>query len=545
MAKKHTHMKFGLFLLSCSIVWLVSGCKPRETEVPQTAVSTESRTNQEIRVKGSESSDLKKEDNSAQLFEFASQFRRPMNEFSEATIRDETKRLRIAYLETTTVPQIVESTVVRSKQTHQLREFEQTLTPNIPVTPEALEQWQGPIVRVNEPLHILPRGTAIDPFAYFTFVQGSDPNPQINYTLIDPNQTGYQTMQISAIDSKGNVSVATVTFLFNHSPIIQKEKKSQHIAIGSSIDLLAGVSAYDEEDGELTAEIQVETTLQTEKEGSYEVIYSVTDQFGASTSLTTNVTITNEAPMIVGPNQLVFPVNQSFSLLDYFSASDQEDGAINLTSENILASDFDPQVPGNYSIRIGNVVDRYGKRAIERTVHIQLTNEAPTVTNTHMTLPVFSEWNKESYLATLILGDREDSVDQLQVMIDVPFWQKIDTSRLGIYRFPLQVQDTHGKITRTFGSVHVVNEPPVFSGIEDKRFLVGEEKPDLLAGISVTDREEKLSIADVEVIEEITWDTPGSYPVYLSIKDSFTETRMSFHVSVVEKNPEMPEILSE
>lgn len=65
MAKKHTHMKFGLFLLSCSIVWLVSGCKPRETEVPQTAVSTESRTNQEIRVKGSESSDLKKEDNSA------------------------------------------------------------------------------------------------------------------------------------------------------------------------------------------------------------------------------------------------------------------------------------------------------------------------------------------------------------------------------------------------------------------------------------------------------------------------------------------------
>ena len=92
--------------------------------------------------------------------------------------------------------------------------------------------------------------------------------------------------------------------------------------------------------------------------------------------------------MIVGPNQLVFPVNQSFSLLDYFSASDQEDGAINLTSENILASDFDPQVPGNYSIRIGNVVDRYGKRAIECTVHIQLTNEAPTVTNTHMTLPV-------------------------------------------------------------------------------------------------------------------------------------------------------------
>ncbi|WP_242542430.1 hypothetical protein [Enterococcus sp. DIV1298c] len=61
----------------------------------------------------------------------------------------------------------------------------------------------------------------------------------------------------------------------------------------------------------------------------------------------------------------------------------------------------------------------------------------------------------------------------------------------------------------------------------------------------MTDREEYLSIADVEVIEEIAWDTPGSYPVYLSIKDSFTKTRVSFHVIVLEKNLEMPEITSE
>ena len=225
MAKKHTHMKFGLFLLSCSIVWLVSGCKPRETEVPQTAVSTESRTNQEIRVKGSESKRSKKEDNSAQLFEFASQFRRPMNELSEATIRDETKRLRIAYLETTTVPQIVESTVVRSKQTHQLREFEQTLTPNIPVTPEALEQWQGPIVRVNEPLHILPRGTAIDPFAYFTFVQGAIPIRRSIIRSSIRTKRVIKPCRFQQLIQKGNVSVATVTFLLITRQSFKRKRK--------------------------------------------------------------------------------------------------------------------------------------------------------------------------------------------------------------------------------------------------------------------------------------------------------------------------------
>lgn len=539
-------MRFGLFIFSCSVVLFVSGCKTQQTEVPPTAGLASSKMKQAIRVETPEESHFKKENNASHLFEFASQFRKTLDLPTEAMIKDETNQLRIAYLEATTVSQNRENTESRSNLTNRFEENEQKDTlSDISAIPESDNHWQGPYVHANDPLQILPRGTVIDPFAYFTIVQGSDPVPVIHYTPVNPNESGYQVMQITAIDSKGKVSVATVTFLFNLSPVIQQARQSHHIMIGSSIDLLAGISAHDEEDGELTSEVQVKTTLQTEKEGSYEVIYSVTDQYGASANLISNITITNEAPIIAGPNQLVLPVSQSFSLFDYFSANDQEDGAINLTSENILASDLVPYVPGNYFVRIGNVVDRYGKRAAERTIRVHLTNEAPMITNTHMTLPVFSELNKDSYLAKLVLADREDPVEQLHVAIDLPFWEKIDTSRLNIYRFPLQVQDTHGEITKTFGSIQVVNEPPVFSGIEDKRIIVGEEKPDLLAGISVSDREERIGIEDVEIIEEIAWDTPGTYPVYLTVKDTFTETTVAFHVIVVEKNPETPEILSE
>ncbi|GEL81627.1 immunoglobulin-like domain-containing protein [Enterococcus mundtii] len=546
MTKRKKYMRFGLFIFSCSVVLLVTGCKSQQTEVSPTVGPASNKTKQAIKVKTPEESHLKKEENSSQLFEFASQFRKPLALPAEATIKDETNQLRIAYLEATTVPQSLENSVSRSNLTHRLAEDEQKVTlSEVVAIPESDNHWQSPYVHVNDPLQILPRGTAIDPFTYFTVVQGSDPVPVIHYTPVNPNESGYQVMQITATDSKGKVSVATVTFLFNHSPTIQQVRQSHHATIGSSIDLLAGISAHDEEDGELTAEVQVQTTLQTEKEGSYEVIYSVSDQFGASANLISNITITNEAPIISGPNQLILPVDQSFSLFDYFSVNDQEDGAINLTSENILASNLVPYVPGNYFVRIGNVIDRYGKRAAERTIYVHLTNEAPTVTNTHMTLPVFSELNKESYLAKLFLADREDPVDQLQVAIDLPFWEKIDTSRLNTYRFPLQVQDTHGKITKTFGSIQVINEPPVFSGIEDKRIIVGEEKPDLLAGISVSDREESIGIEDVEIIEEIAWDTPGSYPVYLTVKDTFTETTVSFHVIIQDNNPEMPEKLGE
>ncbi|AZP93597.1 Bacillolysin [Enterococcus mundtii 1A] len=538
-------MRFGLFIFSCSVVLFVSGCKTQQTEVPPTAGPASSRMKQ-VRVETTEESHLKKEENASQLFKFASQFRKPLALPAEATIKDETNQLRIAYLEATTVPQSLENPVSRSNLTHRHAEDEQkVILSEVVAIPKSDDHWQSPYVHANAPLQILPRGTVIDPFAYFTVVQGSDPVPVIHYTPVNPNESGYQVMQITAIDSKGKVSVATVTFLFNHSPIIQQVRQSPHITIGSSIDLLAGISAHDEEDGELTSEVQVQTTLQTEQEGSYEVIYSVTDQFGANTKLISNITITNEAPIISGPNQLVLPVDQSFSLFDYFSANDQEDGAINLTSDNILASDLVPYVPGNYFVRIGNVVDRYGKRAAERTIRVHLTNEAPTITNTHMTLPVFSELNKESYLAKLVLADREDPVEQLHVAIDLPFWEKIDTSRLNTYRFPLQVQDTHGELTKTFGSIQIINEPPVFSGIEDKKIIVGEEKPDLLAGISVSDREESIGIEDVEIVEEIAWDISGTYPVYLTVKDTFTETTVSFHVIIQENNPEISEKLSE
>ncbi|MEC3941776.1 immunoglobulin-like domain-containing protein [Enterococcus mundtii] len=545
MTKRKKYMRFGLFIFSCSVVLFVSGCKTQQTEVPPTAGPASSRMKQ-VRVETTEESHLKKEENASQLFKFASQFRKPLALPAEATIKDETNQLRIAYLEATTVPQSLENPVSRSNLTHRHAEDEQkVMLSEVVAIPKSDDHWQSPYVHANAPLQILPRGTVIDPFAYFTVVQGSDPVPVIHYTPVNPNESGYQVMQITAIDSKGKVSVATVTFLFNHSPIIQQVRQSPHITIGSSIDLLAGISAHDEEDGELTSEVQVQTTLQTEQEGSYEVIYSVTDQFGANTKLISNITITNEAPIISGPNQLVLPVDQSFSLFDYFSANDQEDGAINLTSDNILASDLVPYVPGNYFVRIGNVVDRYGKRAAERTIRVHLTNEAPTITNTHMTLPVFSELNKESYLAKLVLADREDPVEQLHVAIDLPFWEKIDTSRLNTYRFPLQVQDTHGELTKTFGSIQIINEPPVFSGIEDKKIIVGEEKPDLLAGISVSDREESIGIEDVEIVEEIAWDISGTYPVYLTVKDTFTETTVPFHVIIQENNPEISEKLSE
>lgn len=44
-------MRFGLFIFSCSVVLLVTGCKPQQTEVSPTVGPASNKTKQAIKVK--------------------------------------------------------------------------------------------------------------------------------------------------------------------------------------------------------------------------------------------------------------------------------------------------------------------------------------------------------------------------------------------------------------------------------------------------------------------------------------------------------------
>ena len=65
------------------------------------------------------------------------------------------------------------------------------------------------------------------------------------------------------------------------------------LEIGERFDPLAGVTAQDAEDGEitLTEENIIDNDVDTSKAGTYHVTYRVTDQNGASTEKTITVTI--------------------------------------------------------------------------------------------------------------------------------------------------------------------------------------------------------------------------------------------------------------
>lgn len=63
------------------------------------------------------------------------------------------------------------------------------------------------------------------------------------------------------------------------------------IAVGDAFDPLSGITASDEEDGDLTSKITVSGSVDTKTEGTYELEYSVTDSTGASAVAKRTVTV--------------------------------------------------------------------------------------------------------------------------------------------------------------------------------------------------------------------------------------------------------------
>lgn len=64
------------------------------------------------------------------------------------------------------------------------------------------------------------------------------------------------------------------------------------LTVGDSFDVMAGVTALDKEDGDLTDKIEViNNTVDTSKAGTYTVTYKVTDSNGASVTKTITITV--------------------------------------------------------------------------------------------------------------------------------------------------------------------------------------------------------------------------------------------------------------
>ena len=330
----------------------------------------------------------------------------------------------------------------------------------------------------------------------------------------------------------------------NSAPVIHATDKT--ITVGDTFDPMAGVTAEDAEDGNLTAKIVVEKNdVKTDVAGKYEVTYKVTDNQGATRRKTIIVTVNpkmevlNEAPVIHATDKTI-TVGDTFDPMAGVTAEDAEDG--NLTAKIVVEkNDVKTDVAGKYEVTY-KVTDNQGatrRKTIIVTVNpkMEVLNEAPVIHATDKTITVGDTFDP---MAGVTATDTEDG--NLTTKIEVKK-NDVDTTKAGKYEVTYKVTDNQGATcTKTIAvtvnpKMEVLNEAPTIDAA-DKTITVGDTF-DPKAGVTAKDAEDGDLTDKIEVVKN-TVDTKkaGKYEVTYKVTDSDGATRTkTIKVSVKEKAP--------
>lgn len=107
---------------------------------------------------------------------------------------------------------------------------------------------------------------------------------------------------VEAVDASGNKAEAAmkVNVLDTEAPVITAEDVT--INVGDEFDPMAGVTAVDDVDGDVSERIVITGEADTEKEGTYTLTYTVKDVAGNEASLERTVTVTKKSTTKKGGN---------------------------------------------------------------------------------------------------------------------------------------------------------------------------------------------------------------------------------------------------
>lgn len=120
------------------------------------------------------------------------------------------------------------------------------------------------------------------------------------------SERGEYSLIVYATDGEDNIESETVKINVDTSPELY-EVKDFYVVAGSEIDFLEGVTAVDEEDGDVTTDIEVDNAdIDLDTEGVYEVVYSVSDSRGfvTETNISVNVMPADDIQELINTREI-------------------------------------------------------------------------------------------------------------------------------------------------------------------------------------------------------------------------------------------------
>lgn len=117
---------------------------------------------------------------------------------------------------------------------------------------------------------------------------------------------------------------------------------------GTAFDPMAGVTANDKEDGDLTGQILVEGSVDSQRIGLYPLTYKVSDRDNNVTEQVRSVEVYSMKPVFSGVTDTTLELGTAFDPMTGVSAHDEEDG--DLTAQIKVSGSVDSNKVGRYTL---------------------------------------------------------------------------------------------------------------------------------------------------------------------------------------------------
>ena len=366
---------------------------------------------------------------------------------------------------------------------------------------------------------------------------------------VDTSKAGKYKVVYSVTDSNGATTTEDITvtvklkdLTLNKPPVIKAENKT--IKVGDKFNPLDGVTAIDEEDGNITKDIKViKNTVDTSEVGIYKVIYTVTDSKGASNTKSILVTVrSNDKPLIIGADDTSIKEGTLFDPMDGVAAIDTEDG--NITKHIKVDGYVNTNKPGTYELTY-KVNDKDGNTdTVKRTIIVNPKelhiNNLPVINASNKTIKVGDKFNP---MTGVTATDKEDGNITKHIKV---IENTVNTNKAGTYRVVYKVTDSNGATTTKYIAVIVKsNDKPVISGANSTSIKEGTSF-DSMKGVTATDKEDGNITKHIKVTGSVDTNKPGTYELTYTVTDkngNSTTTKRTITVSPKdEETSNLPEI---
>ncbi len=213
----------------------------------------------------------------------------------------------------------------------------------------------SPVITLNgaNPLTINAGEAYTEPGAMATDDVDGDLTASIEVTgTVDTNTPGEYTITYTVTDSSNNATTETrtVNVVDTVDPVITLNGANPLTINAGGTYTEPGATATDNVDGDLTNDIEVTGTVDTNTPGEYTITYTVTDSSNNTATETRTVQVVADDPPVLtlnGANPLTINVGESYSEPGA-TADDAIDG--DLTASIEVTGTVDTNTPGDYTI---------------------------------------------------------------------------------------------------------------------------------------------------------------------------------------------------